>query len=224
MSNTTSFSKICSIYELMENKDKEALYQFQFYLQSSPYVNDIFNKKFRELCLEILNNNTLLISGPALFVNRPNTERLLYKWHSESHYYPKRRNFINIWFPLFTNKTKNNGTMSFKLNSHKKQYPFSEYFGYNKDSENKKNHFLQYEVPTNFVEDLEEHFIIAERGDLIIFHKDLIHKSNENPSKDYSIAMVARVWEPSKDLTLSGKMDSTPYGGDIGRSNIIVDI
>ena len=58
---------------------------------------------FRAL-LKVKKNVPLLMDRPGIFVNRPKTKRLLYKWHSESHYYPKRRNFLNIWLPIFYNK------------------------------------------------------------------------------------------------------------------------
>ncbi len=146
-SNITNFEKFCIIYEMMEQNDKEALYQVQKFLTSSPTARILFNERFLNLTGSLLNSkkNRLLIDGPALFVNRPNTERLLYKWHSEAHYYPKRRRFLNIWLPLFKNKSKSNGTMSFKVKSHEKDFPFIDYQGYNKDTQNKPNHFIQYE-------------------------------------------------------------------------------
>ena len=88
--------------------------------------------------LKIKDNQPLLIDGPGIFINRPKTKRLLYKWHSESHYYPKRRNFLNIWFPIFTNKNEKNGTMCIKEKSHPlNDLPINEYQGYDKSSENK---------------------------------------------------------------------------------------
>lgn len=222
----SNFDKFTAIYELLETNDKEALYQVQKYLSSSQTARNIFNEKFLGLCAQLLksNLNALLVDGPAVFVNRPNTERLLYKWHSESHYYPKRRRFLNIWFPLFTKKTKDNGTMSFKVATHKKDFPFSEYQGFNKDTEKKSHHFIQYEIPNNFLNSFQEHWCEASPGDLVIFDKALVHRSNQNKSNEYSTAIVARVWDPSDDLTLSGNMAATPYGGNIGRSNFTVNV
>ncbi len=101
---------------MMELNDTDALYP----LPSPKFFNiltsrALFNDKFLALTSSILGSkkNSVLIDGPALFVNRPNTERLLYKWHSEAHYYPKRRRFLNIWLQLFDTKSKDNGSMSF---------------------------------------------------------------------------------------------------------------
>jgi len=227
LSNTAAsvFSKFEHIYELMEAQDKEALYQIQKFLPSSQVCRKLFDEQFVSLMCDLLKSksNTLLIDGPALFVNRPRTDRLLYKWHSEAHYYPKRRRFINVWLPLFSDKSRESGTMSFKTRSHCFQFPFSDYQGFNRDSQGKANHFVQYEIPNNFVEGFEEHWCETKRGDLVIFDRNLVHRSNHNYSDHYSVAMVARVWDPSDDLTLSGEMAATPYGGNIGRSNLIVE-
>ena len=185
-SSLSNFEKFCSIYEMMEQNDKEALYQVQKFLTSSPQARALFNNKFLALTGSILgsNKNRVLVDGPALFVNRPNTERLLYKWHSEAHYYPKRRRFLNIWLPLFDAKSKNNGTMSFKEGSHKRDFPFSDYQGYNKDTQNKSNFFIQYEIPPNLLSEYKEHWCEVNPKDLIIFHKNMVHTSNQNTSKN----------------------------------------
>lgn len=220
----SNMQKFCAIYEMMEQDDKEALYQVQKFLASSPAARALFNARFLALTGELLGSrpNCVLLDGPALFVNRPNTQRLLYKWHSEAHYYPKRRRFLNIWLPLFDQKTRHNGTMSFKQGSHKVDFPFAEYQGYNKDSQNKANHFIQYEVPKNMLTQYEEHWCETTPGDLVVFHRGLVHTSNQNVTDKYSVAVIARVWDPTDDLTLSGSVAVTPYGGNVGRPNLVV--
>ena len=222
---SSNFEKFQLIYELMEAEDKEALYQVQKLLTSSVDARSIFHREFMELMAGVLGSTTknLLVDGPAIFVNRPQTERLLYKWHSEQHYYPKRRRFLNVWIPLFENKLEINGTMSFKEKSHLKDFPFADYQGYNKDSKDKSNYFIQYEIPANFLDEYNERFCVASPGDLYVFHKNLVHRSNANNTDRYSVAIVARVWDPSDDLTLSGTMHATPYGGNIGRPDLLVD-
>jgi hypothetical protein len=217
--------KFVSLYEAMDINDKEALYQVQKLLPSSQFIRDIFSDRFFRKCSEFINVDDvelMLADGPAIFVNRPNSERLLYKWHSEAHYYPKRRNFLNVWFPIFVDKIKTNGTMSFKVGSHKRDFPFSEYRGYNKDTENKSNYYNQYEIPANLLSDYGEHFCEVNRGGVVFFDRSLVHRSNNNPTSDYSFAVVARVWEHSNDLTISGLMSATPFGGDVGRSDLHV--
>jgi ectoine hydroxylase-related dioxygenase (phytanoyl-CoA dioxygenase family) len=166
--------------------------------------------------------NAVLLNGPGLFVNRPHTDRLLYKWHSEAHYYPKRRRFYNIWLPLFSDKNIGNGTMSFKTKSHLVDFPFADYQGFDKGTEGQPNYFTQYEIPSNLLSSFSEYFCEVPRTSLIIFHKNLVHKSNQNISDEYSVAVVARVWDPTDDLSLNGSIEANPYGGNIGRANFVV--
>lgn len=222
--------KLSKILELYEKNDKEALYQLQKLYSSSIELRNIIGtkfliKEFKKL-LELKENQPLLIDGPGIFINRPKTKRLLYKWHSESHYYPKRRNFLNIWFPIFFNKSEKNGTMFIKEKSHLlNDLPFNEYQGFDKSSENKKNHFIQYEVPENFVKNLKTFKSNLNVGDLLVFHRKSIHASTPNLSKKYSFAVVFRVWDISKDLTMSGNLMVAPYL-DVGngRPNLEVDV
>ena len=222
--------KLSKILELYEKNDKEALYQLQKLYSSSIELRNIIGtkfliKEFKKL-LELKENQPLLFYGPGIFINRPKTKRLLYKWHSESHYYPKRRNFLNIWFPIFVNKSEKNGTMYIKEKSHLlNDLPFNEYQGFDKSSENKKNHFIQYEVPENFVKNLKTFKSNLNVGDLLVFHRKSIHTSTPNLSKKYSFAVVFRVWDISKDLTISGDLTVCPYR-DVsnGRPNLEVDV
>ena len=222
--------KLSKILELYEKNDKDALYQLQKLYSSSIELRNIIGtkfliKEFKKL-LELKENQPLLIDGPGMFINRPKTKRLLYKWHSESHYYPKRRNFLNIWFPIFFNKSEKNGTMFIKEKSHLlNDLPFNEYQGFDKSSENKKNHFIQYEVPENFVKNLKTFKSNLNVGDLLVFHRKSIHTSTPNLSKKFSFAIVFRVWDISKDLTMSGDLAVSPYR-DVGngRPNLEVDI
>lgn len=221
------FYSLSAIIESMEAEDKEALYQVQKFLPKSQSLRSLFNESFMDLCADLLetsNSNTLLLDGPALFVNRPRTQRLLYKWHSEAHYYPKRRTFLNVWLPFINPKNKQNGAMSILPRSHLRDFPFSEYTGYNKDTEGERNHFVQYEIPKNFLTDYIKDEVVCETvpGDAVLFHRQMVHTSNPNTTDDYSFAIVARVWDPSNDLTISGDIAATPYGGDIGRSNLMV--
>ena len=228
-SKKTTYSKIAEIFELFEKDDKEALYQLQkLYGVSNDMRMIIETSKIQNTFKKLLNIKDkvpILIDGPGLFINRPKTKRLLYKWHSESHYYPKRRNFLNIWFPIFTNRSEKNGTMFIKEKSHLIQdLPFNEYQGYNKKSESAKNHFNQYEIPANFINNLKTYKANVKLGDMLIFHRKSVHTSTENYSKQYGFAAVFRIWDMSKDLTLSGDLRVAPYrDSGNGRPNLLVE-
>lgn len=209
---------LSELLEAMERSDKNALYEVQKYLGASQMVRSFFDDRLMRTCGARLNccQESLLLEGPALFVSRPNTTRLLYKWHSEQHYYPKRRKFLNLWLPIFTDRTEQNGAMHIKPSSHREHWDFAEY-------NSGPNTFVQYEIPEQHVSHFPTHICESRRGDLIIFDKNLVHKSAENRSPEYAFAIVARVWCPKDDLTLSGNMAATPYGGDIGRADLVVE-
>ena len=64
---------------------------------------------------------------------------------------------------------------------------------------------------------------LKELGDVVLFDRNLLHTSNPNTTDRYSFAVVARVWDPSDDLTLSGNLAATPYSGnDVGRADLVV--
>ena len=222
--------KLSKILELYEENDKESLHQLQKLYSSNYEARNILNsskilKEFRKL-LEVSEDHPLLIDGPGIFINRPKTKRLLYNWHSEAHYYPKRRNFLNIWFPIFFDKNEKNGTMLIKKKSHLlNDLPFNEYQGFSKFSENKKNYYNQYEIPEKFFKHLKTFKSNLDVGDLLVFHRKSIHTSTQNLSKKYSFAVVFRVLDFSKDLTMSGNIAVTSYrDSGNGRPNLEVEV
>ena len=198
-SNRSNFEKMDAIYLMMHDDDKEALYQTQNFFSSSPLMQNTFNCNFFDLCTTLLNckGSQVLSEGPFLFINQPNTQRLLYGWHSEANYYPKRKKFLNIWFPVFCNKLKSNGTMSFKEGTHKCDFPFNEH----KDG---VDHLTQLDISNSILEDYKEFFCEVSMTDIVIFDRNLVHRSNHNSSKNFSYASVLRVWTPLDDLTTRG--------------------
>jgi ectoine hydroxylase-related dioxygenase (phytanoyl-CoA dioxygenase family) len=226
-SDATRLEKITGIVTLLEEKDKEAAYQIQKFLPHSQAIRALFNDSLIRFCSRLIGGKpeTTLLDGPALFANKPSVKRLLYKPHTEAAYYGKRRKFCNIWLPIFRNRTIENGTMTVWPGSHKRAWHTSEmveYVGFNPGEEKSRNAFKQIEVPRNFLSDWIEQPCIANRGDMIIFDRNLIHSSNANISDEMSFAIVCRVWDPSDDLTISGHMECEPYGGNQGRANLVV--
>jgi len=211
---------LIEILELMEELDKEVLYQVQKLSTNSYFLKQfVVNQKLIEFSSQLLNcpKEIVLFDDVGLMINRPQTKRLLYKWHSEDHYYPKRQNFLNLYFPLFFEKNLENGHMLMAKKSHKlHDTPFIEYQGFDTDSFGKKNYFLQMQVPKSIVDNYEKIPAIVNRCDAILFHRKLIHSSTPNVSSKYSFAGVCRIWEPTKDMTFSGDFKVRPYSGDIG--------
>lgn len=209
-----------AIVGLLEDLDREAGYQASKLVTQSQGARRLAAwPGFDELV-----DGLTLVCPPSLFVNIPGSQRLLYRWHREAHYYPKRRRFVNVWMPLFRTKHAGNGTMAFALGGHLLgDLPFAEYAGYDDTDVGKANHFVQYEIPESFIAGCEIHHVHASPGDMISFCPDTVHTSTPNTSHEISYAAVLRVWNPTDDLTLSADLAATPYGGDYGRPGLVVE-
>jgi len=214
------FDRVLAAFEV---EDKEAAYQATFMINCSAAAKELTSyEPFLKICSSILDCpiEILVAGAPEPFTNLPSTKRLLYKWHSESSYYPKRRNFLNIWFPIFRDKSTENGTMFFCRNSHKvEERHYVEYRGYDNDS-SKKNTYLQFEIPASELTSYEKVPVLAERGDLILFSRSTVHTSTLNQSNVPSYAAVCRVMDMRRDLSLSGDMAVRPGISDYGRPGI----
>lgn len=162
-------------------------------------------------------------SGVSLIPSIPNNKRRLYTWHSEACWLPYRRNFINVWMPLFRSKKKGNGTMSVFPGSHKQTWHFSEYYGFNKSTEGDKTHYLQYEVPESETRAYTEIFVEADPGDIIVFDRNLLHRSEINTSSEVGYLSVCRFLNTRTDLTISSNPNIRPYTDQptrIGRAGL----
>ena len=215
-------NKFSKFYDYFEKDEKKTLHSLQKIIEQNTEIkNFFFDKRLKKIYSSLLNIDydlPVFLHGPNIFVNKPKTKRLLYKWHSEANFYPKRRGFLNIWFPLFNNKTKKNGTMKIKEKSHKNfDYPINEYIGYDKKSLNSQNNFWQKEIPEKFLRKYNTKIIDSKIGDLIIFHRNLVHSSTLNNSKEFSFALTGRIWEFSKDYSLSSNfgMEENIYSTNI---------
>lgn len=223
---TTRYDIICTLVKALEATDKAAAYQVQKMFTRSQRVRSLFDDFFMNLCGNLIGANpaTTLIDGPALFVNQPTVNRLLYRWHTEALYYPKRRRFVNVWLPMFAPRTVENGAMSLRVGSHKRAWTpaeISEYGGWDKAAEGKRDQFVQLEVCENFLTEYPRHECVSEPGDAILFDRNLVHTSNPNVSDSPAFAVVCRVWDPTDDLTLSGDMEVT-FGNNLGRAGLVV--
>ena len=127
-----------------------------------------------------------ITSGYLLGIARD--ERLVYDFHQESNYMKEFDDLLNVHYPLLRTSTTENGTMSILPGSH--------HYGtlsYNKSRHSNDSYTNL--VPTNIEEiaaTLPEFHCYLELGDVVIFNKDLIHRSNYNGSKLCRPVGVAR--------------------------------
>ena len=195
--DNTAFNEAAAIYE-------RSFFAHKF-LASSGIVN---------VCAELLDIGPGLVQsyGPHLLVNQPETQHRLYTWHTEAAWFPKRRRFVNVWFPVVRAKGPHNGTMYFKIGAHKREgWPFAEFRGYDRETLGDQSFYVQYEIPDRELDEYEEEGVSAERGDVIFFDRNLVHRSSSNTSNQTSYAMTLRCLDYGTDLTISGTPSERPY-------------
>lgn len=133
--------------------------------------------------LPILNIDTTFLLGI------PRDGRLIYDFHQESNYMRNFSSIYNFHFPIFRQSTVNNGTMSALKSSHnvgRLDYMKS------RISDNSYTDLIPKNIDALAKEYLEIHFELNP-GDCLIFHQDLIHKSNFNNSEKCRSAGVLRL-------------------------------
>ena len=156
-----------------------------------------------------ISEKALMISGPSFFVNIPDNNARKYTWHAEQNWYPKRRNFLNVWCPILLDRIEDNSMMVMS-GSHKKDwFYFSEYSGYGGAIDESAN--VQYEIPSTFLSDYTAEIPPVNSGEGLFFSGNLVHRSLDNVSKKTLFAMVFRLFDYSEDLTLSSNWADLPY-------------
>ena len=85
-------------------------------LRECPSFYNLVNAKFLTKASELLNcpSSLLKIHFDGILVNIPSNKQRLYRFHSEAHYYPYRKNFLNFWMPVIRDKQLDNGAMLIK--------------------------------------------------------------------------------------------------------------
>lgn len=157
-------------------------------------------------------------SGGGFIPNQPSNLRRLYTYHSEAHWLPMRKRFVNVWLPLFRAKRPGTGTMRVLPYSHLDAHEFVEYRGHGERRDN--THYTQYEVPREAVSRYAELALSADPGDVVLFDRNLLHSSEVNQSADIGYLFVNRYFDVSRDLTISANMNLRPYSAEaqaIGR-------
>lgn len=230
--------KLGIIDNLSQDYDVETIdYLVSEIHSKSKFALDFVVQELREtfaaaaiLCDEELQNNfsTVLdcpinlikVHMDGILINLPKNEERLYKFHSESHYYPFRKNFVNFWMPLIRDKTVNNGVMLLKQGGHHKSYSFNEYSGFSKIenySFSEEQVLHQLEIPDTEITDFQTVCADLPKNQSLFFHQNMPHTSTVNLSDTPSYALILRGFDYRKDITLSDRTGVKPYSGDASK-------
>lgn len=170
-----TFDEIC-IH--LNKTDKDLLYKIHSVASKLTYLSKI-GKDAQRLIRLIGDTNPLINIGETFLLGLPDDKRLVYDYHQESNFMQGFSNIYNVHYPFIRKADENNGSMSIIPKTHKLG---TLEFIKSKLSNNSYTNLIPVSID-KIREDYEEFQCVLELGDIIIFHKDLIHKSNHNESQ-----------------------------------------
>jgi len=162
----------------LDKRDKPKLYELYLVASKlfsftkigssvSKYVNAIYGERVPQFNI-----------GSGFLLGIPKDERLIYNHHQESNYMKGFDDIFNVHYPLLRTSVIENGTMSVLAGTHKLNT-------LNFEKSRKSNNSYTDLVPVDIdkiKESFEERHNFLEVGDVLLFHKDTIHRSNFNSS------------------------------------------
>jgi ectoine hydroxylase-related dioxygenase (phytanoyl-CoA dioxygenase family) len=157
--------------------------------KSTDFLDLIMNKRILntiKLLLNLPKNNNFLINSNTIRMDTPGINKYTYGWHKDENTNIPGSNFVQLWAPLFNKVTKFNGAMEVALKSHlinvKTNKTYSERKKLGKDNRSSYNN-------TFIIKDkFKKKFIVMNVGEVLLFKKNLIHRSGlaKNKSMRYA--------------------------------------
>jgi hypothetical protein len=187
--NSNEYDKIDAAIIELDRNNQTKLYELHLAISRSVVFKSV-NLHLSKILKEISGIYSPIFEiASTILLGIPQDNRLVYDFHQESNYMKGFGDIFNIHYPLLRKSSIENGTMSIIPSSHK--------YG-RLDYEKKKSSSNSYTdlIPKNIekiTSELPEIHLELELGDCIIFHKDLIHKSNFNESNLCRPVGIARL-------------------------------
>ncbi len=142
---------------------------------------------------------------PSIFWNDKHVTRLQTKWHQESSYLGEYDSVVTLWTPLFRDLSEDDGPMIVCRGSHEnggKALPYS----YSKEEDG----VSQFSVSDDIAARYEQVPCAIRRGDAVLFHRSLIHKTGDNRSGMPRASLIVRYFNLFSD---------PDYEPTLGRNN-----
>ena len=182
--NKNNYSRIITNFE--KSKEFDKLYSALKKFSSTKELLSL-NKFFKKKANEIFKKKFKLI-GTGMAIGLNNSNRTAYKWHQEKPYYPIKKT-VHFQFPLLAECNKINGTMSVLSGSNIE--------GFIQSVKNIKKHQKSVNsfVPTRIKKlkkKYKETFINMKKKDFVLFHENIIHRTNKNTSNKIRLACIFR--------------------------------
>lgn len=145
---------------------------------------------------EVLREVAALLATPMVYllqhtcrIDPPGDTRVAYGWHQQSWYSVYRAAEVQLWAPVVRRNTREMGTMSIIPGSHRS----GQIQHVVRPREGGADEMI---VPDEQVDRSAEMFVEIAPGDAILFHPDLLHRSNPNQSEFYRYSIVCTYVDP----------------------------
>ncbi len=189
----------------LDKKDKKRLHELHIVtskLNSIKRLSFFLGKTVKSTSKQ---NTPVLEIASGFLLSIPKDSRLVYNFHQESSYMKGFSDISNIHYPLFRTSTVENGTMSILPGTH--ELTNLEY-----EKSRKSDDSYTDLIPKNInevINDYPELHCNLKVGDVIFFHKDLIHRSNYNSSP---LTRVVGIHRLTQSISGGEWVDTGPEG------------
>ncbi len=176
----------------LEQKDHNIIQRiYDTFSGSDGLLNIVSDTKLRNVIKDLLG----LTEDQAIFnlyhvgrIDPPNDNRFTYGWHQQSYYSIAESDQVQLWTPLVNRNTKEMGTISILLDSHKEEIQHH----VDQVPDGHKQMIIGDEEVTHF----KEKIIELNPTDILLFHPLMIHRSNNNVSKKVRYSLVSTFVNP----------------------------
>jgi len=157
----------------------------QVYDRDIIFRNWMRNSKIKPVLEQILKEKPILVTAHhnSIMTKMPQTSTQTC-WHKDSRYWNyDGKNLVSIWLAL-GKETQENGVLEFIPGSHKMSFSKEQF----DDKE-----FFRTDLEANKKLIAKKLFFELNKGDVIIFHSELLHRANENKTLAPKISFVYTV-------------------------------
>lgn len=163
---------------ILKHSRESAREIYDFFCMTPEFLSVTTSSNIREAVSSILfdrDERPVYCFLPRCRMDPPGVEDRLYGWHQEAFYTIPRSRYVQLWMPLFSDATVQNGSISVLPRSHRDGILPSSW----SRQEGIADQIL---VDESHVHRYEELRVNIKAGDAIIFSGNLIHRSNSNLS------------------------------------------
>lgn len=159
----------------LDRSNKKKLFIFHRIVENLKSIKSL-NLRLSNFQKILFPKKNIFLIADGLLLGLPKDKRLTYDFHQESNFMKNFNDILNIHYPIFFKSDYKNGSMSVLSGSHKE--------GNLKYDKKRLSHNSYTNLIPKKIEKLKKKYtellLELNLGDVVFFHKDIIHKSNYN--------------------------------------------